>query len=64
MQLQLTYDPPEDRLLLTLGLADSLYALIRLLDDTLAAANWGLDLWRPSPDLAAPAVGEAAKTLH
>ena len=26
---------------------DSLYALIRLLDDTLASSEWRLDLWRP-----------------
>lgn len=26
---------------------DSLYGLIRLLDDTLTSSEWGLDLWRP-----------------
>ena len=27
---------------------DSLYGLIRLLDDALAGSEWGLDLWRPT----------------
>ena len=27
---------------------DSLYGLIRLLDDTLQSSEWGLELWRPA----------------
>lgn len=38
----------------------SLYALIRLLDETAAATEWGLDLWRPRPPQAEASSAPAA----
>lgn len=40
----------------------SLYALIRLLDETAAATEWGLDLWRPQTPL--PEVPPASTAFH
>lgn len=41
---------------------DSLYGLIRLLDDALAGCDWRLDLWRPS--LVAPGDAPPAQVVH
>lgn len=41
---------------------DSLYGLIRLLDDTLSSCDWNLDLWRPlSPEADA---AQSAQVVH
>jgi len=41
---------------------DSLYGLIRLLDDTLTSSEWGLDLWRPMSMAAADA--SSSQVMH